>query len=150
MAFKFSTGLKNSILGVDPLTTLLTDGYVKLYGGTVPPTADALVSAGSTLLVTYSNAGAVGAGNGLNFDVPSSGTISKDPAQVWSGVAGNTGTATYFRFVAQADTGTDSTVEVRIQGTVGGAGADMFVQSNSITSTTNYTIDYFTIAIPSA
>ena len=150
MAFKFSTGLKNSILGIASLDSLLTDGYIRLYGGTVPPTADSLVSAGSTLLVTYSNAGALGAGNGLIFGDPTGGSLGKDPAQIWSGEALNSGTATFFRFVAQADTGTDSAVEVRIQGTVGGAGADMFVQSNTITEETNYTIDYFTIAIPSA
>jgi len=147
--FKFSTGLKNGILSADSLEGLLTDGYIKLYGGTVPPTADSLISAGSSLLLTYSNAGALGAGNGLNFGVVTSGTLGKEPTQIWSGVAEATGVATFFRFVAQADTGVDSTSQIRIQGTVGGAGADMFVQSTAIADTTNYTIDYFTIAIPS-
>ena len=149
MAFQFSTGLKNGILGIDSLDDLLTDGYIRIYAGIVPPTADSTVGAGNTLLNTYSNAGALGAGNGLIFGDPDGGTISKDSGQIWSGEALNSGSATFFRFVPQADTGSDSVTAVRIQGTVGGAGADMFVQSTVIVEDTNYTIDYFTIAIPS-
>lgn len=147
MAFQFSTGLKNGILGIDSMDSLLSDGYVNLYGGTMPATADD-AEGSSVLLTRYSNAGAQGAGNGLNFGDPDNGALSKDSTQVWSGEGINDGTASFFRFVTQADTGAASPTEVRIQGTVGGAGADMFVQSAVITEDTNYTIDYFTIVIP--
>jgi len=146
--FLFSTGLKNDILGTSSLSALLTDGIVSLYAGTIPATAQDSIGQ-AVLLNTYTdNSSAVGAGNGLNFATPTGGSISKDAAQVWSGVAVATGTSTFFRFHAQADTGTLSQIDVRIQGTVGGNNADMFVQTNVITLGVNYTIDYFNIIIP--
>lgn len=149
MAFKFSTGLKNQLLDSLPLLDLLADGIIRVYSGTVPADADAALGS-AVLLVTYTDAGAaLGAGNGLDMDSPAvSGALSKDPGQTWEGDAVATGTASFFRFVAQDDTGASSTSEVRIQGTVGGAGADMFVQSTSFVDTTTYTIDYFSVAIP--
>jgi len=149
MAFQFSTGLKNGILGTSSLSTLLTDGYIKLYAGTMPATADGALGA-AVLLNTYSDASGSGAGNGLEFDAPDSGGISKQTGQVWSGLSVAAGTATFFRYIQQADTGVDSPTQVRVQGTVGGAGADMFVQTAAISDATTYTIDYFTIVIPAS
>lgn len=155
MALNFSTDLKNKLLGgtgANDLKTLIDDGYIKVYSGAVPATADAALGA-AVLLVTYSDAGAVeGAGNGLDMDTePSAGAISKAPAQVWQGDAVAGGVATFFRYIdAGTDSGNSAIDEVRIQGTVGGAGADMFVQSTTFVSLTTYTVDYFSVAIPDA
>lgn len=150
MAIQFSTGLKDAILGTNDLKTSLDDGYIKVYSGTVPADADAALGA-AVLLNTYSdNDAAAGSGNGLDLDTaPSAGAISKAPAQVWKGTAVASGTASFWRYIQLGDTGASSTTEQRIQGTIGGAGADLFVQSTSFTSATEYTIDYFSVAIPS-
>jgi len=149
MAIKFSTGLKNGVLSGDSLKALMDDGIINFYSGTVPADADAALGS-AVLLNTYSEDGAaVTVGTGLDFDTAAvSGALSKDPAQAWEGDAVATGTATFYRFVQQGDSGASSPSEMRIQGTVGGAGADMFVASTSFVSGTTYTIDYYSVAVP--
>ena len=117
--------------------------------GAVDRSLDAAIGA-ATLLVTYSdNDQGVGAGQGLDLDTAAAdGAISKAPAQVWSGTAVASGTATFWRYVQSTDTGAATTTELRMQGTVGGAGADLFVQSTAFTSTTLYSLDYFSVTIP--
>ena len=149
MALNFSTGFKDGLLDTGSLKSMFDDGYIDVYSGTVPADADAAIG-GATLLVTYSDNGAAeGAGNGIDLDsAASGGAISKAPAQVWKGTAGNTGTASFFRFRQLSDTGASSTTEIRIQGTVGGGGADLFVTSTTFTSAVAYTLDAFSISIP--
>ena len=149
MAVRFSTGLKNSLLDTSDLKTLLDDGTIRVYSGTVPDDADAALG-GATLLCEYTDAGAVLAGGtGLDFDTAAaSGALAKAPAQSWEGEAVASGSATFFRFVQQADDGTLSTTQVRIQGTVGGIGADLFVASTTFVNSTTYYIDYFAISVP--
>lgn len=150
MALSFSTGLKNALLDTGDLKTLLDDGLIRIYSGAVPANADAALGA-AVLLNEYSDADqGAGAGQGLDFAASASGgAISKAPAQVWSGtseVAG--GVATFFRFVQQADDGTASSTQIRLQGSVGGAGAELFVQSTTFAGSTLYTIDFFSVSIP--
>jgi len=149
MAIKFSTGLKNAVLDTNSLKTSLDDGYIKVYSGTIPADADAALGA-AVLLNTYSdNGAAAGAGNGLDLDTSAaSGAISKAPAQVWKGTAVATATASFWRYVQLADDGSASATQQRIQGTIGGAGADLFVASTTFTTSTEYTIDYFSVAVP--
>lgn len=149
MAISFSTALKNDLLDTGSLKSLFDDGYINVYSGTVPADADAAIGA-ATLLVTYSdNDQGVGAGQGLDLDTAAAdGAISKAPAQVWSGTAVASGTATFWRYVQSTDTGAATTTELRMQGTVGGAGADLFVQSTAFTSATLYSLDYFSVTIP--
>lgn len=149
MAIKFSTGLKNSVLDTESLKDSLDDGYIKVYSGTVPADADAALGA-AVLLNTYSDAGASpGAGNGLDMAAAAaSGALLKESTQTWKGTAVATGVATFWRYVQLADTGAASSSEKRIQGTIGGAGADLFVQSTTFTSAEEYTLDYFSVAVP--
>lgn len=149
MALQFSTGFKDDLLDTGSLKSIFDDGYIKIYSGTPPASADAALS-GNTELVVYSDNGAAeGAGNGLDLEASaSSGAISKASAQTWKGTAGASGTATFFRYEQLADTGALSTTEARIQGTVGGAGADLFVASTTFTNATEYTLDLFSISIP--
>lgn len=149
MAIRFSTGLKNALLDTSDLKTLLDDGVLRVYSGTVPDDADAALGS-ATLLNEYTDAGAaLAGGTGLDFDTAAaSGALGKDPAQDWEGEAVAGGVATFFRFVQQADDGTLSTTQVRIQGSVGGVGADLFVQSTTFVLSTTYTIDYFSVSVP--
>lgn len=147
MAFQYSTGLRNDILDTGSLKALLADGYIKLYSGTVPANADAALGS-AVLLNTYSDDDQ-GDPNGLDLDTAAAGgAIGKLAAQTWSGTAVASGTASFFRYVKTGDDGTLSTTQLRVQGTVGGAGADMFLQSTSIVEDVLYTIDYFSLSIP--
>jgi hypothetical protein len=153
MAIKYSTGLKNKLLGSasgsGSLKTLMDDGYINVYSGAVPADADADEGA-AVLLVQYSdNGAAAGAGNGLDLETEAvGGAISKETTQVWKGTSVAGGVATFWRFVTLTDGGASSTTDKRMQGTVGGAGADLFVASTTFVTATDYTLDYFSVAIP--
>jgi hypothetical protein len=145
MAAKLSTGLRNKMLDTNPLKTIMAAGFIKIYGGTVPATADDGLG-GATLLCTVSISSG---GTGINFAASAAaGVIQKSGSEVWSGVNVASGTATFFRHVLAADTGTLSTTESRIQGTVATAGADLNLSSVSLTISATQTIDYYSVAIP--
>ncbi len=146
---KMSTGLCNQLLDTGDLRTIMAGGFINIYGGTVPATADASLGAATLLCtITESDDGVTG----LNLDPAgaASGVIPKDPAEVWAGTNVATGTGTFYRFTAPADDGTLSTTQPRIQGTIGSGGADMNVGSTTFTSAALFTLNYFTQAfVPS-
>ncbi len=144
MALKLSTGLRDGMLDTSPFKTLLDASRVKLYSGVAPSTAD---EAEGTLLVSI---GSDNADTHCHFLAAAvSGVLSKN-ADIWSGVAGATGTASYFRLVVNTDTGVLSTTEIRMQGTVGTSGADINMSSVSIVSGATQTIDTWDLTMPAA
>jgi len=145
VALKTSTGLRDSMLTDSSFKTIMDGGLIKIYSGTAPSTADDSIGS-ATLLLTISDNDT---GTGIDFDTTaSSGTISKDPGQTWSGTIASTGTPTFYRHVASGDTGGASTTEARLQGTVGTAGADMnFADINFIAAATR-SLTYYSVALP--
>lgn len=142
---KFSTGLRNTMLGTASLRTALAGGILRIYAGTQPASADLAVGA-STLLVTLT---VDSTGGGLNFSAnPSDGAITKADSEVWSGTVVATANATWFRFTLAGDTGVDSTVANRIQGSVGPIGTDMLVANQLLTSSEEFVLNYFAVALP--
>jgi len=138
------------VLDTGSVKSVFDDGYIKVYAAAaIPATADdALV--GTTLLCTYSdNDQGIGAGQGLDLEASASnGAIPKASAQTWSGTAAATGQGLFWRYEQSGDTGAASTTEKRIQGTIGGSGADLIVQSTTYNASTLYTIDFFSLSIP--
>lgn len=147
MAEKMSTGLCTKLLDTDPLGTLFNLGFIKIYAGTVPATADADIGS-ATLLCTVSNNST---GTGITFEAAASaGVLAKKSTETWSGVNAATGTATFYRLVPATNTTTASTTEARIQGTVGTGGADMNLGTTALVSAATFTLNYFTQAfVPS-
>lgn len=142
---KFSTGLRDDMLDTSPFKTLMDGGFLVLYNGTAPATADAALS-GNTVLLTYSDNGGAG---GLDFAASASGGIlTKDLTQVWKGTVAVTGVTTFWRFILAADTGALSTTENRIQGTVGTVAADLNMASLSLTASDVKTLNYFYTVLP--
>ena len=133
------------------LKDVFKDGVLRIYSGTQPTNADTAF-AGTLLLSVTAASGAFVAGafgNGLEFGTAASGAISKN-TEVWSGVAGASGTAGWFRLMANAtDASGASTSLQRIDGSIGTSGADLNMSSTTITSGQTYTIDTFTITLPS-
>lgn len=97
--------------------------------------------------------GGVAPVNGLKFGYSAGGVLVKHPTQVWAGVAVNTGTAGWFRFIGSvADTGViDSTEsQVRIDGNVATSGGQLNMSSTAITSGATQTISSFPLTLPSS
>jgi len=124
-------GLTISV-GTTTLTATINGGTSATFGGTGAPAAG------------------VSAVNGLNWQPPSGGVLTKEPT-VWQGTAVADGTAGWFRFEADPndDQGSSTTFR-RFDGSIATNGADLNVASTSITNGSIQTINTFTITIPAS
>lgn len=143
MAYQISTGLRNKMLDTGSLSSIMNLGFIYLYSGTVPASADAALT-GTQVCKISNNSTATG----LTLDPAVSGTIPKKSSEVWSGVNSATATVTHFRWVGASDTGVLSTTEPRIQGLIGVVGSDMNLSSVSLTSGATQNIDTFNWTLP--
>ena len=152
----FSSGLKNQLLGAirGAVTTTysLEHGVIYVYSGSQPATADAAAT-GTTLLILTVSSGAFTPGNatnGLDFDAPSSGTMSKAAAETWSGVGLANGTAGWFRHYGNpTDAGGISSTLPRIDGRVATSGGELNLSSVNIVTGATVTVDTYTLSWPS-
>ena len=143
---RFSTGLRNHLLASGSLRAALNSGVINVYSGSAPVSADDAIPGASTLLVTISDNGA---GGGLTFEAAAAaGLLQKSASQVWKGTVANSGQATWFRFVTGSDTGSDSSSELRVQGTVGVGGTDMQITNPNLTASAEQKVDFFSIFQP--
>lgn len=143
---KFSTGLRTKMLDTGSFKDIMDLGFLKIYGGeAAPSSADAAIPGGSTLLCTLSNDGGV---TGLTFDAAVDGIIAKEALEVWKGTNVATGTGLWFRYVEPGDTGTSSTTAARVQGTIGAVAADLLVSNTTFTTGVDFTLNYFSVALP--
>jgi hypothetical protein len=147
---RFSTGLRNAILNSSGIKEQMANGIIRLYSGAQPASADSAVS--GTLLCEYTlDGGAFSHGsatNGINFDDPVSGVLSKAAAEAWRGLGLADGVGGYFRFCANpADAGGASTTLARIDGSVGKSASDLNLSNVNITVGVPNTIDVFNITL---
>ena len=144
MSVKASTGLRNALLVTGPLRSLFSLGFINLYGGTPPANADDAPS--GTLLCKISNAGSA---TGLTFAATASGgELPKTVSEVWNGICSAGGVCTHYRLVSSSDNGAASATDVRVQGTVGSAGADLVITNATLSSGATQTIDYYSVYLP--
>lgn len=145
MPVKASTGLRNHVLATGSVKSALDGGFVKIYAGTVPATADAALGSAVLLCVIYSD----GTSAGVNLAAAASdGSIAKSGSETWSGTNVASGTATFFRHVAAADDGSASTTAPRLQGTVGVSGADLNISSTALVAAVPQALDYYNLTLP--
>jgi len=145
MSLKVSTGLRDYMLATGSFKDAMDLGFLKLYSGTEPATADASIGA-AVLLCTISVSGG---GTGLTFEaVPVSGVLSKESSEAWQGSIVASGTCSFFRFVAAGDTGVLSTTEKRLQGAVAAIASDLNLSNVVLTSPAIQTINHFNVALP--
>mgnify|MGYP001160537246 CR=1 FL=1 len=135
------------------LKDIFKDGVIKIYNGTQPSGPDSSTG-GATALVTITLASGTftpgSVANGLEFGSAGSGKIAKS-SDVWSGVVETSGTASWFRFYANAsDSGAADTTYIypRMDGAVGTAGRELNMSSVSLTAGSTVTIDTFEITLP--
>src|SRR5690606_8893783 len=132
MAVRLSVGLANQMANAID-TYIGTTGTIKIYTGTQPATADTTVPGGSTLLATFS------LGNPA-FGDASNGVITLEDTPLT--VAANaTGTAGWFRL--EKGDGTDV-----LDGSVGTSGAQINLNTTSITEGVNVSITSGKITMP--
>ena len=150
MAVRFSTGLRDNMLGSADLKTSFTNGVIYIYSGAQPSTADGAAT-GTLLGKVTLDAGAFAHGvatNGLNFDAPVAGVLSKAAAENWrfTGITG--GTAGWFRFAGNAnDDGLVSTTLTRIDGSIAKTGGDMTLSTTAIVVGAPSTVDIFQLSM---
>jgi len=121
---------------------IFKNSKIKIYSGTQPSSANDAPT--GTLLVTIS---LNGTGDGISFGEASSGSISKDPNEVWSGTSVATGTAGYFRLHSQGDTESLSENDERIDGAIATSGAELNMSNTAIQSGAVQTISVFDVSI---
>lgn len=114
MAFHISNGLAASIMANASIKDILDNGFIDIYSGPIPASADASIGAATLLCRVSLNSTATG----LTL-LQDGRFLRKPPADVWSGLAAATGVATFYRQVHTGDTGALSTTDERIQGGVG-------------------------------
>lgn len=142
---KLSTGMRQGIAITGSLKALLDGGYLRIYSGTIPASADASIGS-AVLLVEISDGGA---GDLLHFEATApGGVLSKAVGETWVGTTAVAGTPTFFRYVLDGDAGDASTSAVRFQGTAGALGNDMFIDSLPLTVSQPVSFPLFQIAIP--
>jgi hypothetical protein len=84
--------------------------------------------------------------NGLNFDTPVDGVLTKDPAEVWKYVGVAEGTARWFRARPNiVDDESQSLTLERFDGSVGTVTGDMIVSNLAIQIGTPGTVDVFNV-----
>jgi len=108
------------IASVNAVTALLNSGFIKIYTGAQPALNGAVTG---TLLVTMTFSATA-----FPAATASGGTVTATANAITSGTAGNTGTAGYHALVKSDNTTVVAT------GSVGTSGADLNMNTLSITS----------------
>ena len=150
MTIRLSTGMRNALLlggSTGGVSGALGSGFLYLYDGTQPASAD--TGASGTLLgkVTVDDDGTTG----LTFDAPSAGVLAKAAAENWKFHGLASGNVGWFRFSEASDTPTStSTTAKRIDGLVGTAGADANITNTAVVSAAVSTVDDWSFTMPAS
>lgn len=143
---KQSTGMRVALATTLSVKEALDGGFVRLYTGTVPASADAALP-GDAVLINEISAG--GTGTAVTFeDNAPSGVLVKRVSENWTGNNLVAGTPTFFRYVKAGDAGDASASAIRFQGSVGGPGADLIISSLPLAANAPQTFNLFRLAIP--
>ena len=136
--------------GGGSLDELLRNGVIDIYSGAQPTTADAAETGTKLCRITLSS-GAFTPGtatNGLNLGTAASGVVSKETAEVWSGVGLAAGTAGWFRYYANDVTTGASTSAVRFDGVCGVGTGELRLSSLTVAVGATITVDSGSITQP--
>lgn len=157
---QITLGLRNALLGVNSVSSLLTGGAIYIFSGPVPATADAALD----MTNTHTQLAVIEPSGGIAFENPANGLLPKQTSQVWEGTIAFEGAesgqsslpATFFRIAASGDTARTAggNTTVRIQGTAGGPndGGEMDVGAATLVAngTNTVTLTVGNIRMPSA
>ena len=135
------------------LNDILKFGYLKIFTGSQPASADAVETGSLLVKITDTSGGhtvALGT-NGLQFnDDAIDNKLSKLSTQTWSGVPGATNTAGWFRFYDRNGVEGASTTEIRFDGACGLSLSQLNLATLSIQESVEFLINGFDITLPAA
>lgn len=148
---RLSTGMRDALLGTQSFKDIFMDGVIYIYSGSQPSSADSAVL--GTLLgkvtldansFTFGNSA-----NGLEFDTPSNGEISKASGDNWQFEGITDGVAGWGRLMGNAndDLGQSESLP-RLDFSIGRTGADLNLSNTDVAVGAIHTIDTFTYRIP--
>ena len=147
MAWRFSSGLKNALMNDKGLKEVFANGQIRIFSGPQPSSADD-GETGTLLCVVTLGSSPMTSGtatNGLNFDTPVNGVISKPIDAIWSGKNIATGSAGWFRWYPNAfdlNSGQDTAgIKIRMDGNCGTSNAQCILPSTSLQLNITTTID---------
>lgn len=145
---KTSTGLRNHMLAVGSAKAALDGGFIRVYEGPEPASADAAIDPliHKLLVTIYSDGTAAGLALAATA---ADGFIEKSSTETWSGTVAETGVAKFFRHVGPTDTGALSTTQPRLQGTVARAGAELNISDTALVAAAPQAVNYYTLELPS-
>jgi len=150
MTIRLSTGCRNAMLGDTThkgIKGALDSGFMNVYTGTQPASAD--TGATGTLLgtVTVNNDGVTG----ITWTAAASGVLAKNGSELWQFGGLAAGVAGWFRFYpAGGSPGSTSTTEVRVDGLIGTAGADANMSNTNVALSAVSTVDSASITMPAS
>lgn len=147
MSFQVSTGLRNHMLVTGSTKAALDSGFIKIYAGTIPTTADDAINLGVSPILCTISVNSTGTGITLAATA-TAGVVTKNSGEVWSGVNAASGTATFYRHVSATDTAISSTTEKRVQGLIALLGQEFDISNPVLTSGATQTIDYYALTLP--
>ena len=84
----------------------------------------------------------------MNFGEVSSGVLSKEVGEVWSGLGLVSGTAGWFRVYDNSYTTGTSTSAVRFDGNIATSGAQFNISNTAITKDGTTTVDSVALTLP--
>lgn len=128
---------------------LFRNGVIRIFPGVQPLTADS--DEGTSHLVELSLSSApfsVGGLNGVNLNGSTTGTMIKDPFEVWSGNITTSGTAGWARFYDKTRTTGASTTAVRLDGSVATTGGQFNLANTTLTAGSPLSLDSMNITEP--
>jgi hypothetical protein len=150
MTIKLSTGLVNAMMGTVGFKGAFANGVIELRSGNQPATADSAAT-GTLLGIITLNGGAFTAGvatNGLNFDAPVDGKVTKPLLDAWSYTGLANGTIGHARVKQNGvDDGSASTTASRMDLSCGASGADM-IMDTAVLIATPAAVDKFEFTLP--
>jgi hypothetical protein len=147
---RFSTGLRNAVVGTDSMGSAMNHGAIYVYDGAIPATPDDPPTGTLLGMITeggktyYAGSDTESAGLGL-LVVPPGGLMNNAPWRL-KGVAN--GDATWFRWCSRGvDTFGASTTLRRVDGLVG---ESLRLSGTTVLATTNVEIESFLFLLPTS
>ena len=155
MTLHVSTGLRNAAMDSNPVITTMTGGFIFLYEGIIPDSADDLIDPSVSVLAKISVDG--DGVTGLSFlPTATGGTITKAD-EVWKSNSGTTqgGTVSFYRHIVDATDVTEegfsaSTVYPRLQGAVGSTIEELIMSDPNISTGAEQAINFYSVTFPTS
>lgn len=151
MTVKLSTGARNNLAGPLGFGAMFEKGVIYIYSGPQPLSPDNAVAGTLLGIVTKDGLPFVfgTATNGLSFDPPAAGAVSKAAADTWKFAGLAAGTAGWFRLMGNAaDALGASAVLPRLDGSIGTSGADLNLSNINVVVGAPNTVDVFQFEFP--